>query len=104
MRYWIYEDTKGVDATNNDIVLIHVVVSLLDGTECFSTAGKDPITFKVGMDDVASGLHEAIQFMSPGDKAMIVLPSHRAWGFTGDQNKIPQNATLVYDLELIDVG
>ena len=41
--------------------------------------------------------------MKVGDKAKFIIPSHLAFGLLGDENKIPKRATLVYDVELIDV-
>jgi len=56
-----------------------------------------------GMDNVESGLHEVILLMKVGDKAKVVLPSHLAFGLTGDSSKIPHSTPLVYDIQLIDL-
>jgi FKBP-type peptidyl-prolyl cis-trans isomerase len=52
---------------------------------------------------VESGLEEVILFLKKGDRAKIIIPSHLAFGLVGDGNKIPAMATLVYDLELIEL-
>jgi FKBP-type peptidyl-prolyl cis-trans isomerase len=41
--------------------------------------------------------------MHVGDRAKFIVPSHLAFGLLGDQNKIPQHATLVYDIELVKI-
>ena len=57
--------------------------------------------FAVDFDDVESGLHEGVKYMSVGDKAIFILPAHLAHGITGDQAAIPPQSTLVYDLHLL---
>ena len=42
-------------------------------------------------------------YMKEGDKAKLILPSHLAYGLIGDQNKIPQKATIIYDIELLEL-
>ena len=82
--------------------MIKYNVTLLDGTECYST-DDEVEEFIVDKDYVEAGLHEGIQFMSPGDKAILILPSHLAHGLAGDLKKIPFRSSIVYDIELIAV-
>ena len=60
--------------------------------------------FLVEMDDVESGLHEAIQLMSPGDSAVVLIPSYRAHGLIGDQDRIPMRSSLVYHIGLLKLS
>jgi FKBP-type peptidyl-prolyl cis-trans isomerase len=41
--------------------------------------------------------------MRAGDKARFIFPSHLAFGFTGDSQKIPQNASVIYDIQLLRI-
>lgn len=100
LRYWLMEDQEGENAQRGQIATVHFNIELLDGTSCYSSEDKGPFSFRVAEDQVESGLHEGIQIMSEGDIARFIIPSHLAWGVTGDQIKIPTNATLVYDVEL----
>jgi FKBP-type peptidyl-prolyl cis-trans isomerase len=85
-------------------VKVNYRVSLLNGKSCYSSdANGGPQEFLVGRDDVESGLHEGIQLLRTGEKAIFVLPSHLAHGFTGDQKCIPGNAPIVYDIEVLSV-
>jgi FKBP-type peptidyl-prolyl cis-trans isomerase len=86
-----------------DFVTVHYTVKLLDGTLCYSTKDKKPEMFKVGMDQVESGLHEGIQLMHVGDEATLILPPHLAHGLIGDQEKIPPLSSIVYDIELVSI-
>ena len=103
LRYCIYHDLKGEKIEEKQQAVIRYKVSLLDGTECYSTDNKSE-EFIVGKDYVESGLHEGIQNMSIGDKAIIIIPSHLGHGLAGDSKKIPFKSTIVYDIELIDIN
>jgi len=102
LRYEIYEDQEGVAIINNQRAVVKYTVTLLNGTECYAT--KDNAEeFIVGKDNVESGLHEGITYMSVGDKAIIIIPSHLAHGLAGDSKKIPIRATIIYDVELVAI-
>jgi peptidylprolyl isomerase len=75
----------------------------LNDSLCYQASDADPKRIVVGHDNVETGLHEALQLLHVGDRAKIILPSHLAFGFTGDSGKIPQNASVVYDIHLLRV-
>ena len=102
LRYNIYNEVAGDLAINNQKVVVKYTVTLLDGTECYSTK-EEVEEFTVGKDYVESGLHEGITYMSVGDKAIIIIPSHLAHGLAGDLKKIPFRSTIVYDIELVAI-
>ncbi|MBI2279246.1 MAG: FKBP-type peptidyl-prolyl cis-trans isomerase [Bacteroidetes bacterium] len=101
LRYQIYKKGHGEKATIGKRAVVSYEVSLIDGTVCYSTKEFGPEEFKIGSDRVESGLHEAICYMSVGDKAKIIIPSHLAHGLMGDSKKIPIRSTIIYDIELI---
>ena len=102
LRYYIYQQGEGVKAENGKRAIVHYKVTLLNGTECYST--KDgPEEFVIGKDNVETGLHEAINYLKEGDKAIVIIPSHLAHGLAGDLKKIPIRSTIVYDIELVAV-
>ena len=49
------------------------------------------------------GPPEALSMLRKGNKARFILPSHLAYGFSGNGNDIPPRATLLYDLEVLEV-
>jgi FKBP-type peptidyl-prolyl cis-trans isomerase FkpA len=102
LRYNLYQDIDGDLIVKNQKAVVKYAVTLLDGTECYST--KDEVEeFTVGKDYVESGLHEGITFMGVGDKAIIIIPSHLAHGLAGDMKKIPFRSTIIYDIELVAI-
>ncbi len=100
VRYLLVQDSAGAKATAGQRASIRFSVSLINGRECYRSKGE-PEEFLIEHDNVESGLHEAIQQLSVGDSAIIVIPSHRAYGLAGDQNKIPMRSTVIYHLRLL---
>jgi len=101
LKYWVYDTTQGAAIKEKDIVKVRYNILLLTGDTCYKR-WSEPEEFKVDYDDVESGLHEGIKYMKKGEKARLILPPHLAHGLIGDMNKIPMNATLIYDLQVID--
>lgn len=104
IRYFVYKASlKGDSIKSDDIIKIHYTVSLLDGTECYSSKTDGAREFKVGMEDIENGLHKAVLHLKSGDKALILIPSHLAHGLLGDSKKIPPQSPIIYDVEIVSV-
>lgn len=103
LRIKIAKKGNGIKPTEKNKVTINYIVSLLDGTECYRSDSLGELTFSMNYDDVPGGLREAVSMMSVGDKALAILPSHLGYGLTGDADKIPSNAVLVYQIELLKI-
>lgn len=101
LRYEIYEKGSGDTARMGMTATILYEIWLLDSTLVYSSEKSGPKRFRIGEDNVESGLHEAITYLRVGDKARFILPSHLAYGLTGDQVAIPSNTPILYDLELV---
>lgn len=104
IRYFVYKPSqKGDSISDGDIIKINYTVSLLDGTECYSSKIEGPKEFEVGMEHIEDGVHKAVLYLKSGDKALILIPSHLAHGLLGDAKKIPPQTPIVYDLEILSV-
>lgn len=99
--YKLVRDVPGDTARPGELAVVRFRVELLDGTVCYTSEKDKPSSFRIEHADVESGLHEAIQHMSSGDSAVIVIPSHRAFGLAGDLDKVPMRSTVVYRLGLV---
>lgn len=104
LRYIIYKEGDGEKVEPGMRAMIDFKISLLDGTECYSTSESGPVPFTVEHDFVESGLHEGILLMKVGDQAKLIIPSYLAHGLAGDLNKIPTLATIIYDIKLLGVS
>lgn len=102
----VYEKAKKdtVKIEHMNYVTAMFDISLIDGKLCYSTKETGPLEFQVGKADVESGLQEALEFMHQGDKALVLIPSHRAHGLLGDMEKIPSLATVIYDIKIMKVS
>jgi|ERR1019366_1311860 FKBP-type peptidyl-prolyl cis-trans isomerase len=103
LRYMITKKGTGEAAVPEKRAKVNYKITLLDGTLCYSSDSTGAKVFVIGRDNVESGLHEGIQLLHVGDKAVFILPSHLAHGLLGDENKIPPHSTVIYDIELLDV-
>ncbi len=103
LRYMFLKKGNGAPAESGRNVKVNYKISLLDGTECYSSNKDGAYEFKVEGDAIESGLQEGIQLMHVGDKAKFIVPSYLAHGLHGDDAKIPPLSTLEVDLELLEV-
>ncbi|HNS17493.1 MAG TPA: FKBP-type peptidyl-prolyl cis-trans isomerase [Bacteroidales bacterium] len=101
LRYMIYSAGAGSAARERNKATIHYSVVLLNGDTCYTAVRKE---FIVGKGQIEAGLDEGVRMMHVGDKAKFILPSHLAFGLIGDHQSIPQKATLVYDVYLLEVN
>ncbi|MEE9364627.1 MAG: peptidylprolyl isomerase [Cellulophaga sp.] len=104
LRYKMIQNGNGVQAEKGQNVSVHYEGSLLDGTVFDSSYKRnDPISFQVGVGQVIKGWDEGICLLKVGDKARFVIPSNLAYGSAGAGGAIPPDATLIFDVELVDV-
>ena len=103
LRYLIYKNGNGAFVRKGDLVKLKFKAGLINGTECYNSEKDGIKQFEIGKSGVESGLEEGILLLHKGDKAKFIIPSHLAFGLLGDENKIPKRATLIYDVELIEV-
>jgi FKBP-type peptidyl-prolyl cis-trans isomerase len=105
LRYKILQKGEGKKATKGAMVSVHYKGQLIDGTVFDSSyKRKQPIDFAVGVGQVIPGWDEGIQLLQVGDKARLVIPSDLAYGEAGAGGGIiPPNATLIFDVELMNV-
>ncbi|MBF6608624.1 MAG: peptidylprolyl isomerase [Flavobacterium sp.] len=104
LRYKMIQKGSGKKAENNKTVSVHYEGSLENGKVFDSSySRKKPIEFPLGQGNVIEGWDEGIALLQVGDKARFVIPSHLGYGAQGAGGVIPPNATLIFDVELMDV-
>ncbi|REE79922.1 FKBP-type peptidyl-prolyl isomerase-like protein [Lutibacter oceani] len=104
LRYKILQEGSGKKAEKGNMVSVHYKGQLLDGQVFDSSySRKQPIDFTIGVGQVIPGWDEGIQLLKVGDKARLVIPSDLAYGSQGAGGVIPPDATLIFDVELVDV-
>ena len=105
LRYKMIQKGNGAKAEKGKQVSVHYEGSLLSG-DVFDSSYKrnSPIDFQLGIGQVIPGWDEGISLLKVGDKARFVIPSDLAYGSAGAGGVIPPNATLIFDVELMNVG
>lgn len=99
VHYFIYENGEGAEIEDGTNVLVDYVVTKINGDTLYTTS-KSLDEFVVAHSEKESGLHEAIKLLTPGDKAIIIIPSSRAHGISGDNDKVPPLTTVIYNIEV----
>lgn len=101
LQYSVITKADGPKPTAEDIVTVHYVGTLVDGTEFDSSVSRgQPAKFPLNR--VIPGWTEGVQLMSVGEKYKFVIPADLAYGEQG-AGSIPPGATLIFDVELLSI-
>jgi peptidylprolyl isomerase len=88
-----------------DVVQIHYIGTLDDGTEFSNSYNEDkPFSFEIGKGKVIQGWDNGISTMRRGGKRQLIIPPELGYGSRGVKNIVPKNATLKFEIELIDIN
>ncbi len=103
LKYWDLVVGKGAVATRGKRVRVHYTGWLTDGTKFDSSrdAGR-AFVFTLGIGQVIPGWDEGVQGMREGGKRQLRIPSNLAYGERGSPPDIPPDATLIFDVELVN--
>lgn len=86
-------------------VKVHYTGWLENGTKFDSSVDRgEPFVFTIGAGEVIPGWDEGVMTMKTGGKRRLVVPPQLGYGATGAGGVIPPDATLIFEVELIDVA
>ena len=103
LQYEILNQGDGQPVLKENTVKVHYHGTLIDGTVFDSSVDRNnPATFPVT--GVIPGWVEALQLMKVGDKYRLTIPYQLAYGANGAGGAIPPYATLVFDVEVLDIA
>jgi FKBP-type peptidyl-prolyl cis-trans isomerase len=104
IRYIIQREGTGDIPKPGNRVAVLYVGRLLNGTVFDEQMDKaDPFVFRVRREEVIQGWDEILQLMKVGEKRLVIIPPELAYGTRGQPPKIGRNATLVFEIELLEI-
>jgi hypothetical protein len=103
LRYQIENPGSGVHPTASDTVKVNYTGVLMDGTKFDSSSDHGgPASFP--LNQVIPGWTEGLQLIGRGGKIRLVIPADLAYGNRGAGTLVPPGATLLFEIELIDIN
>lgn len=104
LKITINQNGSGDSAETGMSVSVHYTGKLEDGTVFDSSIPRgQPFTFTLGAGQVIKGWDLGVEGMKLGEKRSLVIPPHLGYGIRGAGATIPPNATLIFDIELLEV-
>tara|TARA_Y100000590_G_scaffold317424_1_gene359110 strand:- start:2338 stop:3360 length:1023 start_codon:yes stop_codon:yes gene_type:complete len=104
LQYVILEEGTGSKPHKGDQVSLHYSGFLLDGTMFDSSYGRNQaFEFTLGVGRVIKGWDEGVALLNKGTKAKLIIPPHLGYGSRGAGGVIPPNATLIFEVELLEI-
>jgi len=104
LRYVDLVAGAGASPQTGNLVTVHYVGTLENGAQFDSSRDRgEPFTFQIGVGDVIAGWDEGVASMKVGGKRKLTIPPDLAYGSRGAGDVIPPNATLIFEVELLEV-
>ena len=95
---------QGRVAHAGETATVHYTGTLVDGTKFDSSKDRNnPFSFKLGAGRVIKGWDEGVEGMKIGGTRKLVIPAQLGYGARGAGSTIPPNATLIFEVELLDL-
>jgi len=105
LEYWDINVGTGTTAAAGKTVKVHYTGWLTTGKKFDSSLDRgQPFSFPLGGGQVIRGWDEGVAGMKVGGKRQLRIPPDLGYGSRGAGGVIPPNATLIFDVELLDVG
>ena len=104
LQYIDVKEGTGPTPETNDTVVVHYTGTLEDGTKFDSSRDRDEFfEFTIGVGQVIKGWDEGVASMKVNGRRTLIVPSNLGYGARGAGGVIPPNATLIFDVELIEI-
>jgi len=103
LKYFIEKEGTGALPVTGDTLKVHYTLRLNDGEKLDSSYDRDqPLTAQVGVTQLIQGWMEALTLFKKGTKVFLIIPPELGYGPQGAGGVIPPNATLYFDMEILE--
>ena len=104
LQYVEVKEGTGETPKTGQKIAVHYTGTLEDGTKFDSSVDRgQPIVFTLGVGQVIKGWDEGLSTMKVGGKRQLIIPADLGYGSRGAGAAIPPNATLLFDVELVEI-
>ncbi|MEC4982972.1 MAG: FKBP-type peptidyl-prolyl cis-trans isomerase [Oscillatoria sp. PMC 1068.18] len=105
LKYVEIQEGTGSTPKPGQTVVVHYTGTLEDGTKFDSSRDRgSPFSFKIGVGQVIKGWDEGVGMMKEGGRRKLIIPPELGYGSRGAGGVIPPNATLIFDVELLEIA
>lgn len=107
--FWYYYNERSTDSTNvempefGDIVTFDYSISTIEGQPIYGDGEKPTREYAIDREKLYTGLRQGLKLMKEGETVTFLFPSHKAFGYYGDQNKIGSNMPILTKVTLRDI-
>lgn len=102
LRYQILKQGSDRKIEKGESVILEYELHSIAGDLIYSSENDGVKSFIVGEGMVESGLDEAMTYLHRGDVAKLIIPFHLGYGLHGNDDRIPEYATLVYTIKILE--
>lgn len=100
----VIQKGDGPAIRNGQTAVVHYTGTLLDGTKFDSSVDRGtPFSFSLGAGEVIEGWDQGVNGMAVGEKRKLQVPPELGYGASGAGGIIPPNATLIFEVELLEI-
>lgn len=107
--FWYYYNEKSTDSTNiktpdfGDIVVFDYSISSIEGKSIYAEGEKPTREYTMDKEKLFTGLRQGLKLMKEGETVTFLFPSHKAFGYYGDKEKIGSNTPITARVTLHEI-